>query len=349
MTPTTDASPPDAIEGRLRATLEAEADRHPVTSDLAGLRARGDGNVVVDLRLPPRRNRARILAAAVVVAVLAVGLGAVVARSGDDGEPVIADSAATPTGWYLPGEGWEVTGVEAGGYPANPGLVRDVLFMTDDASGFPQASVSVYRTSDPALLAEGLLPGGVATAGGGDGDGDQARAYRVESRTGGSAPSVDLAAPHDDLVLFVTAWGMSVEEVTALADGWWTSGGQALPTPEGLHRLLDASVPGAPAATPEAVLAARGPELDAHLALTATVDVRGPDGRTASYTLAPTTRRRLPTGAGGAEEAATAGLAPEEAPRTFAEAGSPLGPASAAWLTTDGGVVADLPAAALDI
>jgi len=333
----------DTIEDRLRATLEAEADRHSVTPDLAGLRTRGDGNVVVDLRLPPRRNRARILAAAAVVAVLAVGLGAVVTRSGDDGQPVITDSADAPTGWYLPGPGWEITSVDAGGYPSSPGLVRSVLFMTDDPSGFPQASVDVYRTTDPDALAAALVPDGVVQAGADD------RPYVVATRTGGSAPLVDLTATYDDLVLHVEAWGPDGAGAFILADQWTTSRGQSLPSPEEMRRLGDGSDPDAPAATPDAVLAARDLAADAHLALTATVDVRGPDGRTASYTLAPTTRRRMPTGAGGSEEAATAGLAPGEVPRTFADAGSPLGPATAAWLLPDGSIVADLPAATLDV
>jgi hypothetical protein len=81
----------DPVEDRLRAALRAEADRRPVTPDLEGLRARGD-RTVVDLDLSPRRNRARTVAVAAVVALLAGTLGVLAVRGGgDDDEPVITE------------------------------------------------------------------------------------------------------------------------------------------------------------------------------------------------------------------------------------------------------------------
>ncbi|HMJ78009.1 MAG TPA: hypothetical protein VK507_18650, partial [Iamia sp.] len=300
----------------------------------------GDRNVVVDLRLPPRRNRARILAAAVVVAVLAVGLGAVVARSGDDGEPVIADSPATPTGWYLPGPGWEVVGVSASGTMRQPGLVRDVTFTpTDSEVGFPQATARVLRTTDPAAVIAELVPAGgsVITRG----TGAEGRTYRASLLEGGSAPSITMAATRGDDVLIFDAWGMELDEVVALADRWWTTEPGDIPTPAGQARWGDTTYVDVAPASAEDVVAHRQAE-PVPIGLAVNVEVRSPAGEQTGYSLQAPTPVVRPTGADGVRS----GLREDELPRAL-----PTPPSGGeAWVSGSlGEVLALLPGARVGV
>lgn len=309
MTTTPDPDAASDIEDRLRRTLRAEADRHPARPDLPAVRSTiedGAGPaVVVDLRAAPRRTRARLLAAAAVLAVLAGG--AVVAWSGPGREPIVADAPpAAATGWYLPGPGWTVEDLFVTGGISTPGQVRQVLLMpaagADDET-FPQMDVTVTRTSDPAaaiaLVADREFDVWA------DDDG-----IRSREGSGGSAPSVDAVATVDDLVVRARSFGMAQADVVAYAAAWRESGGVALPTPEGMARVGDSTTPASPVPPDVAVDAAIGPQgLDG----TATVglEVRGPDGQEASYYLTRPGERRA-TATLPAAEARAAGLTEAE-------------------------------------
>lgn len=318
------------IEDRLRATLAAEADRHPTTTDVEALRARAD-RTVVDLRLPPRRNRARLAAAAVVLAVLALGVTAVVADR-DDGEPVATSPPPTATGWYLPGPDWDVVSIETAGTVERPGLVREVLFMAAGEGGMPQASVEVYRSTDPDALRDRISQGGGPTT---RGTGADARTVLLAS----SSPHVDVAVARDDLVLHIAGYGMDETAVLALADAWWESGGRALPTPDGAPRVFDTTRPGAAPVAPGDVDMSGDP-----VGLAVSVEVRSADGRRATYDLSPPEPRTTPTGAGDADAARDLGLAAPEVPRPVA---APEG--GEAWLLPDGSVAAVVPGAQLGV
>jgi hypothetical protein len=350
----------DPLAARLHATLTAEADRHPVTPDLEALRARGD-RTVVDLDLSPRRNRARLLAVAAVVALLAGVLGALAVRDRDDGEPVITDDPPA-TGYYLPGAGWKVQGISALPVLRPPGVERIVEYSTtaDDVDtsapglGVGSARVYVYRIEDDDpldALAERAGLEGVRTVT--RGEGDEAREYvlaNVSVSTDEPPPTPEEAAEDggtlmatvDDRLLSIDWYGpVGEDDAVALADRWWTSGGEAvaLDPATGLTRLSDVTFPGVEPATVDEVLGSTGDEV-----LQVLVAVEAPGGWTGAYTLS-VPDRVVPTGFAGPEAGATAGLGPDEVGARLPAA---IGGPAPAWESPTG-IVAEVPGALLGV
>ena len=360
-----DATPlADPVEARLRAALTAEADRHPVTPDLEGLRARGD-RTIVDLDLSPRRNRARLLAVAAVVVLLAGLLGALVVRSGeDDDEPVITDDPPA-TGYYLPGAGWEVQGISALPVRRSPGTERVVEYSTtsDDIDtsvpgfGFGSARISVYRFADDdplETLAERARLEGVRTVT--RGEGDETREYvvaNVSAVTDGSdeppptpeeaaAEGGTLMATVDGRLLSIDWYGpVGEDDAVALADGWWTSGGEAvaLDPATGLTRISDVTYPGVEPATVDEVLGSNGDDV-----LQVLVSVEAPEGWTGAYTLSAP-GQAVPSGFAGPDAGAAAGLGPDEVGTHLPAA---IGGPAPAWESPTG-IVAEVPGALLGV
>lgn len=106
------------VEDRLRTSLRVVADSEPVTSDVEELRRRSTGAVIA-LDRPPRANRARLLAAAALVVVIAAtGAFLAIRDRAEPGERATADGPA-PTA------------------PAGPTTPAD---RADPGSGAPPAS-----------------------------------------------------------------------------------------------------------------------------------------------------------------------------------------------------------------
>lgn len=348
---TTDAPAPDALEERLRATLAAEAARHAERPDFGALRARAD-RTVVDLRLPPRRNRARILAAAVVLAVLAAGLGAVVSRQGGDGDPVTSGPAAS--GWYLPGEGWEVVGVELVPIPAAQ-PVRTATFRDVSADAeVPYASLDalVVRADVDEPPPQWRSRGAVEETRGSGADVHTVWLDEGDANVNGvQTTSTRVLVPQDGEALVVSALGVGRDEVLALADRWWASGGGelALDPSSPLERVDDRSHPGA--APVRSVLLTTMASLDGGPSDRARVNVhvRSPAGREGGYTLSAPGTRDLPTGI--TADGRDTGIATIDLPRPVEDGRpdgevwrSPLGAPS-----DDGAVVARLPGADVEV
>ena len=346
---------PDPLEDRLRATFEAEADRHPLTPDLAALRARGE-RTIVDLHPSPRRNRARLLAVAAVIALLAGVVGVLAVRSGgDDDEPVITDDPPA-TGYHLPGAGWEVQGISALPVRRSPGTERVVEYSTtaDDVDtsvpgfGLGSARIFVHRVEDDdplGALAERPGFDGARTVT--RGEGDETREYVVVAQPASTPEEVAtqggiLFAATDDRLLSIDWSGpVGEDDALALADGWWASGGEAvaLDPATGLERVSDVTYPGVEPAPVDEVLGTTG---DA--ALQVLIAVEAPEGWTGAYTLSAP-GQVVPSGFAGPEAGAAAGLGPDEVgTRLPAEVGGP----APAWESPTG-IVAEVPGAVLGV
>lgn len=342
MTPPVSPDARPQIEGRLRDALAAEAGRQVVEPDLATLWSRAD-EPVGELVVPGRGSRSRFLVAAAVVGLLVAGVGVVAVRddgdqpvaTGEDDQPV--DTDATATGWYLPGDGWEVTGMSTASRVEQPGLARTVLFLPPDPTPnpFPQLTIEVFRTTERETLAQRLVrpAGGVAPSG--------EHGYLITEAEGGSAPFVMLAAPRQDAVLSIQAYGLDAAAVEAIADQWWDSGGRAIVTPDGLTRVVDTTITTQPVTADEAVPG--GEEVLSGSSVG--VEVRGPAGQRSSYSLTAALPG-LPTGHESKESARAAGLSAAEAPQPIP---TPV-PGGRAWLTSAGsGAAAELPGAAVTL
>jgi hypothetical protein len=117
-TDTLDRDFPETTD-RLRRTLAAVAGSTPTPDRSAELAARlaagghRDGVADFGVAAAARRRRRRLLVvAAAAVAVLAIG-AAMAARAGRDEPGAFTTNPDVGTGWFLPPEGWTVTGVDS--------------------------------------------------------------------------------------------------------------------------------------------------------------------------------------------------------------------------------------------
>lgn len=304
------SDPTSAIEDRLRATLAAEADRHPVRPDLERLRSRAD-RTVVDLRLPPRRNRARILAAAVVIAVLAAGAAAVVRSGGDDETDQVAARGAPATGWYLPGDGWEIVGVEVL-TSIDLGTTRQAVFAPTGAStssAYLQVGVYPVATLDgvtDAWEADGAVP---VTRGA-----DDHPAWMVdEAAWRGEAPIAGrrVLVPGEDEVLVLDGSEVARDILLAVADRWRDTDGREIALPDGsdLSRTYDTTDP-EPRPVDAGALAADQAPGPARRSPLVAIDVEHRAGAQASYSLTGPGGLGRVTGVGDDDGGAGAGIEP---------------------------------------
>ncbi|WCO65756.1 hypothetical protein PO878_14725 [Iamia majanohamensis] len=309
-------APDTNVEDRLRATLIAEAERHPVRPDLDALRTGSDAAIVEVRRRP---DRARILTAAAILIVVAIGVVgalAVVRASGDvsddDGQPVASGAGAS--GYHLPGPGWSIVGVEVSG-ALSSGWTREVLFVPPtalDDDNTTRLFVNVVPVTSLTGATDRWEEAGATQLDRNPGDHPVWTVAQSAEDAGAEATS-RLLMPGEGEVLVLSSTGVPLEALLDLADRWRNSNGRqiALDAGSGLERWSDQTRPEATPVDP-GPLAGGEPDPGPTLEPLVVVTVESSEGVRAAYLLAATGTRGRPTGVGDADGGISRGIEPED-------------------------------------
>jgi hypothetical protein len=209
-TDTLDRDFPETAD-RLRRTLAAVAGSTPTPDRSAELAARlaagGHRDGVADFGLAAarrRRGRRRLLVvAAAAVAVLAIG-AALAARAGRDEPGAFTTNPDVGTGWFLPPEGWTVTGVDSDFLDVGESGACPCTTWVAARPGDDGAAVLLFESAAPATPEAGGDPIDVG-----------GRAGRVDA--GGTATFVTASGGGRRVI--VTGRNVGREDLAALADG----------------------------------------------------------------------------------------------------------------------------------